>query len=203
MNCRICGGNMQFRWTLPVFHNRYLASYHECVSCHSLQIENPTWLEESYREIHTPEYQALEGRASIQRSEIVRDWIHSIGFTKGKVLDFGGGPGHLKRMLESQGFQVDIYDPYYANSALGSDYDLIVCSDVVEHLIYPNAAAQLFNFVSKGWVLVKTPLYVSGLHKEDWWLLAREYGQHVTMWSENALRLFRERNGLKLLWLPF
>lgn len=57
-------------------------------------------------------------------------------------LDFGCGKGPaLMAMFEEQGFNMQGYDLYYRNdtSVLGSCYDFITLTEVIEHLASPNS----------------------------------------------------------------
>ncbi len=56
-------------------------------------------------------------------------------------LDFGSGPGPtLSIMFEESGYDMRIYDLYYANdkSVFNSTYDFITSTEVIEHLKSPN-----------------------------------------------------------------
>lgn len=55
-------------------------------------------------------------------------------------LDFGSGPGPtLSLMLEEKGYQVDLYDKYYAKdeSVFNTEFDFITLTEVIEHLSDP------------------------------------------------------------------
>jgi hypothetical protein len=57
-------------------------------------------------------------------------------------LDYGSGPGPtLSVMLEEAGYDVALYDPYYADhpGVLLDTYDFITCTEVVEHFFNPAA----------------------------------------------------------------
>jgi hypothetical protein len=76
-------------------------------------------------------------------------------------LDFGSGPGPtLSVMLEEQGMEVSIYDPYYApdGAVLKKPYDFVTCSEVVEHFRNPSQDWMcLVGLVSAGgWLGVMT-----------------------------------------------
>jgi 2-polyprenyl-3-methyl-5-hydroxy-6-metoxy-1,4-benzoquinol methylase len=57
-------------------------------------------------------------------------------------LDYGCGPGPaLSVMLEELGYDVALYDPFYADNAavLLDSYDFITCTEVAEHFFNPAA----------------------------------------------------------------
>lgn len=65
-------------------------------------------------------------------------------------LDFGSGPGPtLSVMLEEAGFDMAIYDIFYANnmSVLQSEYDFITTTEVVEHLSKPGKVLESLYFM--------------------------------------------------------
>jgi SAM-dependent methyltransferase len=69
-------------------------------------------------------------------------------------LDFGCGPGPaLAHMLREAGFDVAVYDSFYApdESVLEQRYDFICATEVVEHLHQPgNELARLWRIVRPG-----------------------------------------------------
>lgn len=55
-------------------------------------------------------------------------------------LDFGSGPEPvLATLLDARGYQMRIYDPYYApeRGVLEQNYNFITCSEVIEHIYAP------------------------------------------------------------------
>ncbi|MDX2454533.1 class I SAM-dependent methyltransferase [Desulfosarcina sp.] len=78
-----------------------------------------------------------------------------------KGLDFGCGPGPtLSVLLEEQGQQVDLYDPFYYDdpSVFHKKYDFICATEVVEHLRDPKREfASLFKMLKRGgWLGIMT-----------------------------------------------
>ena len=76
-------------------------------------------------------------------------------------LDFGSGPGPtLCRMFSEAGYEVALYDPYYAAeiSVLSTQYDFITMTEVVEHLAAPGMELdRLWNCLSPGgWLGIMT-----------------------------------------------
>ncbi|MAT90992.1 MAG: methyltransferase [Halioglobus sp.] len=78
-------------------------------------------------------------------------------------LDFGCGPGPaLACMLRERGFEVALYDPFYApdRTPLQGSYDFISATEVVEHLHRPGEElARLWSLLRPGgWLGVMTKL---------------------------------------------
>ncbi|MEP4371870.1 MAG: class I SAM-dependent methyltransferase, partial [Alloalcanivorax venustensis] len=72
-------------------------------------------------------------------------------------LDFGCGPGPaLARMLEERGHPMRVYDPIYAPdpAALDQQYDFVTCTEVLEHLHWPEREWRRFAELVKpgGWL---------------------------------------------------
>jgi len=82
-----------------------------------------------------------------------------------KGLDFGSGPGPaLALMLAEAGYDMAIYDPFYApqRAVLQNRYDFISCSEVVEHFHFPGREFQLLwqLLAVRGWLGIMTKLVI-------------------------------------------
>lgn len=67
-----------------------------------------------------------------------------------RALDFGSGPGPdwvLAHLLIEEGVKVEIYDAYFAPEKVYIDktYDLITCTEVLEHLKEPLETLKLLK----------------------------------------------------------
>lgn len=88
-------------------------------------------------------------------------------------LDFGAGPGPtLSVMLEEAGFDMAIYDIYYApdRSVLANRYDFITATEVVEHLSRPGEVlGHLWTMLEPGgWLGLMTKLVRDKASFERW-----------------------------------
>ena len=106
-----------------------------------------------------------------------------------KGLDFGCGPGPtLSALLEAQGQQVDLYDPFYFNdpSVFHKKYDFITATEVVEHLHDPKQAfVELFKMLKRGgWLGIMTKL-VMDEHAFRQWHYIRDL-THICFFSRNT-----------------
>lgn len=128
-----------------------------------------------------------------------------------KGLDFGSGPGPaLAPMFTEAGFDMAIYDPFYApdRSVLQSRYDFISCSEVVEHFHFPGRELQLLweLLAVEGWLGVMTklvidrqafsrwhykndPTHVAFFSRETFVYLAREWNAHLEFIGSDVVLL--------------
>jgi 2-polyprenyl-3-methyl-5-hydroxy-6-metoxy-1,4-benzoquinol methylase len=79
------------------------------------------------------------------------------------ILDFGSGPEPvLAQLLREMGFKVDIYDIFFApeEEYLDRTYDLITCTEVLEHLKDPlKALGILRNLLNPGGIIAIMTLF--------------------------------------------
>ena len=105
-------------------------------------------------------------------------------------LDFGSGPGPtLSRMFVEAGYDMAVYDPYYAadSSVLQGGYDFITASEVAEHLYRPGEVlAQLYGLLRPdGWLGLMTKLVSDRAAFANWYY--KQDPTHVCFFSRRAL----------------
>ena len=111
-------------------------------------------------------------------------------------LDFGCGPGPaLSVVLQQQGHQVDLFDPFYYNdpAALTKVYDFICATEVVEHLRDPNKEfTALFSMLKPGgWLAIMTKLMIDP-HAFRQWHYIRD-PTHICFYSRNTFTYLAQR----------
>jgi len=133
-----------------------------------------------------------------------------------KGLDFGCGPGPaLAAMLTEQGYEMDLYDPFYHDdsSVLDKQYDFICTTEVVEHLRNPEPEFErLFSMLRPGGVLgIMTKLAAGRERFANWHYirdlthicfygqatfeyLAGKYGAELTCVGNDVILLCKKRN---------
>lgn len=107
----------------------------------------------------------------------------------GRGLDFGSGPGPtLSVMLEERGYEVAIYDPYFAPdpAPLERTYDFVTCTETAEHFFDPRAELGRLNDLVRpgGWLGVMTR-FVDDRRLADW-SYARDR-THVCFYARETL----------------
>ena len=214
LTCRICSGPVDHRWNAPVLNDRYVAAYHECRCCHSLQILEPTWLEEAYACESKPlAWTGDMGRYARNFSEYcyLRSLREAGVLPAGpRLLDFGGGYGLLTQMLFTAGLDAWQSDPYVSMPFFAQDrfiadletvpagsFDIVTSFEVFEHLLQPLEIGRSLKRLLRpdGFLMISTGVYQASQHGPDWPYLAREGGQHITFWSRQALSHFAHQLG--------
>jgi len=145
MTCWICQSA-----TIPRCHPVSGVLFHACSKCGFIFKDQS----------HFPSREAEERRYQEHNNEIddvkYRNYFKAFidrcvaPYSKGnKVLDYGSGPTPvLKDVLERDyHYQVDIYDPFFAQSKanFNKTYDVITCTEVLEHVQDVHKLFRLFT----------------------------------------------------------
>ena len=109
-----------------------------------------------------------------------------------KGLDFGCGHGPaLADMLRSDGFDVDLYDPFFFpnKGVFSKQYDFITSSETVEHFFDPFKEFDTLNnlLAPKGWLAIMTSFLTTGDAFEDWYY--RRDPTHVVFYTERTFEV--------------
>ncbi len=147
--------------------------------------------------IHDPEYEEIRPRTlarivnehfSENREDII-------------VLDYGSGSGQFGNTLFAFGFaSVTSYDPFSSPSRPTSQYDMITCFEVFEHVVDPQAlVADLASFLSSdGAIFLTTGICTEAILDaglQNWDYCSPRNG-HISFYSLQSLRHLAETRGL-------
>lgn len=88
-------------------------------------------------------------------------------------LDYGSGPGPtLSVMLEEAGFDMAVYDPFFApdTTPLGRRYDFITCTETAEHFFRPGDELRRLDALLRpgGWLAIMTEMFDHGRPFHEW-----------------------------------
>lgn len=107
------------------------------------------------------------------------------------ILDYGAGPGPaLATMLREAGHQVTLYDPFFAPdpAALEDIYDVITCTETVEHFHDPARDFERFNTLLRpgGWLAIMTCFQTDDAAFANWHY--RKDPTHVVFYRSETFR---------------
>jgi len=120
--------------------------------------------------------------------------------TDKRILDFGSGPNPLlKELLELKGYSVDIYDRYFHDYPYSGCYDMIISTEVIEHLKSPLKILESLkeSLNEGGYLSLKTAFHPD----EDsaflkWWY--KEDSTHISFFSMKTFEYISGKTGLKM-----
>jgi len=200
-SCRLCGGALQSLFSKKVL-GKYDVSYHKCSECHSLQTENPYWINEAYQKDNLSNTDTGAVQRNLNNLPVC--YFISKLLRANNVIDIGGGDGLLCRLLRDHKVNCYIKDKYstptYAQGFTEENFetpDLVIGFEVIEH--YPNPMSDLdemFNRQPQA-LLLSTSIYTN--EKENWWYLSSESGQHVFFYSKKAMLMIAEKYSYELI----
>lgn len=116
-------------------------------------------------------------------------------------LDFGCGPGPaLARMLEEAGLHMALYDPFFYPDAAALDrrYDVITCTEVVEHLHHPAEVFRMLDSLLRpgGCLGIMTCFQTDDARFDNWHY--RRDPTHVVFYREQTFRWLAQHYGWDL-----
>jgi SAM-dependent methyltransferase len=194
MNCPLCQHS-----DTPLFAEAGQRRYFRCSRC-ELTFLDPAQrpdaqTERAYYDLHQnspddPGYRAFLNRLAQPLSALLPANSHG--------LDFGCGPGPaLARMLEEQGHRMALYDPIFApnENALQQRYDVVTCTEVVEHFHQPQREFARFNTLVKpgGLLAVMTGMLDDQIDFARWHY--RRDPTHVCFYRQATFAWWAQRYG--------
>jgi hypothetical protein len=200
-NCKICESKSNQIFSGKIL-NKYEIDYFKCENCGFIQTETAYWLQESYSNVIASTDIGLVARnLSLQN---ITEWIVKKYFDyNAKFIDFAGGYGMFVRLMRDKGFDFYRQDFFCENlfaqyfdiqDQENVKYELLTAFEVFEHLENPLAEiAKMFNYADS--ILFSTeiqPKYEMN-SINDWRYFAKETGQHIAFYTENALEIIANK----------
>lgn len=141
-----------------MFYKDKIRSYYQCSNCKLIYVPTKDLLSP---EVEKSRYDKHQNNPSDQNyrkflNRMLKPMLEHI--SKGdNGLDFGSGPGPtLSLMFEESGYDMEIYDHFYANNpaVLEKEYDFITTTEVAEHLHKPKVTLdKLWSILKSGGTL--------------------------------------------------
>ena len=119
-------------------------------------------------------------------------------------LDYGCGPGPaLKLLLEEKGFEMSVYDPFYApdECMLKRQYDFVTCTEVVEHFYAPAKDWHKLTHLLKpgGWLAIMTSLLLPDTDFNAWYYKTEP--THVMFYTPKTMEHIASKFGLVIKYI--
>ncbi len=199
--CKICQG-----LTTVIEYEKKNWLFHRCTNCGFVQRDKKDYLkpeEEKARYLLHDNSQQAEGYVEYLQ-HFWRTALLPFASSGRRGLDFGCGPEPQLARLLSKNFRyhMDIYDLYFAPGKVfrRRHYDLITCTEVLEHLANPLEYFEFFrqHLEEDGILAVMTLLQPE---EEDFleWFYIRDQ-THRSFFTQQALVIAGEKSGLKLIY---
>jgi len=188
MNCIVCNNE-----STESFQTTESKTYWNCKGC-SAKFLDPSL----YIELNIEKERYLEHDNRID-DEAYRSFLSRLANPLQKKLsfddaglDFGCGHGPaLADMLQAEGFQIDLYDPFFFpdKKVFTKKYNFITCTETVEHFHHP---FQEFNALDSllapgGWLGIMTCFLTTDEAFESWYY--RRDPTHVTFYCEKTFEV--------------
>ena len=199
ISCPVCSASAHV-----IVDEKTSITYHCCTACDywcKAPEHHPTLPEQKPRyDLHENDPDDPGYRAYFQR---FLDWVLPQVTTQGRALDFGSGASDLlATMLSEAGFDATRYDPIYHPDTgyRGDHYDLIVSTEVFEHLSDPMAVfAHLADRLAPGGYLALQTQF----HPDDAAAFLRWYYRldptHIGFFTPRTFQKMARQQGLAYL----
>jgi hypothetical protein len=204
MKCRICQNHSPGFASATVLR-KHQVEYFRCGTCGFIQTQQPTWLHEAYSEAIAASDIGLVGR-NFFLAGITHSVLSLCSNPGGRFLDFGGGYGLFVRLMRDRGFDFRWDDPFCQNLlARGFEadpadhFEVLTAFEVFEHLPDPVPSVESMAARADS-IFFSTELQPPGPPKpEGWGYYSLESGQHVALYTREALIQLGRQLGMRLL----
>jgi 2-polyprenyl-6-hydroxyphenyl methylase/3-demethylubiquinone-9 3-methyltransferase len=176
-------------------------SYHRCVECGFLFTAFfDDWSDEDFRRfIYNEDYWLVDPEYQAIRPRQVADHLAALleDQRQARILDYGAGSGLFAQRLVELGFHdVTSYDPISLPIRPSGRFDIITCTEVIEHSPTPMASFEDMRslLAEPGCIILGETLQPPeiGVIRANWWYVAPRNG-HVSTFADVTLARLAER----------
>ena len=204
IKCRCCEKNNSFK----IFSAELLSKkveYFECENCRYVFTEEPTWLDEAYKNSMNDSDTGIMSR-NLSNISSVMATLTMLRNRNSTIVDYAGGYGYLVRLLRDIGVNALWSDPYAKNLfAKGFEYKnndsakIVTAFEAFEHFVKPcEEMAKLVNIAPN--ILITTSIIPKPTPKPlDWCYYGLDHGQHIGFFRFETLKYIADKFDLFLL----
>ncbi len=200
MACKICKST-----TTKIVDSKKDRLYHRCSVCDYISLDDKFYLDKSLEKKHYDNHHNnLQSLGYVEMFErLISEYIAPYRSKIDKALDFGCGEGEvLPILLQRDGICCDRYDYFYFPKKVyeGSSYDLIVSTEVFEHLSNPmEVFTELVSHLNKdGYLLLMSSFHPSNEELFLKWFYIKDV-THIGFFSMKTFNYIAKRLNLKIL----
>jgi SAM-dependent methyltransferase len=172
--CKICDNE-----TIDIVDNKTKKIYHKCLECEYIFLDEFFYVDEVREKKHYDKHHnSFESLGYVKMFEdLIEEFVAPLKENIKSALDFGCGEGEvLPVLLERNNIVCDRYDLFYFPQKvyLGKEYDIILSTEVFEHLKNPlEIFKELLSYVKKdGYLLLMSAFHPSNDEEFlKWWYI--------------------------------
>jgi ferredoxin len=206
--CKICNSSGDIFAESQVMRV-YRAQWWQCGNCGFVCPVEAPWLAEAYKSAINFSDVGLVSR-SINASNDTCGFLSQVKQLHGPYCDYGGGYGLFVRLMRDRGHNFFWSDPYcenlFAKMFEGNrqqHFEMVTAFEVFEHLEDPHHGLKEMLDFSKV-ILISTCLLPKPRPlPEDWWYYGLDHGQHISLYTTEALQILAESHGLRYKYLKY
>ncbi|MFK5975118.1 MAG: class I SAM-dependent methyltransferase [Sulfurovum sp.] len=178
--------------------------YHQCESCEYI-FKSPKYYRDfdTQKERYNLHQNEEENEGYIAYFERFLNFVLPLTKSPQKALDFGCGVSSLlSKLLLKNGIECDYYDPIYHPDREYKDkkYDLIVSTEVFEHLHNPNEVfRELLSLLdNNGYLAIQTEFHPNNLEKFSKWYYHKD-PTHIVFLRAKTFEVLASKYGGKVI----
>jgi len=196
--CTICNNT-----TTPIDSGK--KRYYRCQNCDFIFLDHSQILDSKTEKIrYLFHNNTIENLGYVKMFEKFFDKIFPLMAKVKTILDFGCGPGPvMAELLKRKGYEVFLYDIYFNDikQNLENEYDLIISTEVFEHLKDPKRVMQQLVKIIKpnGYLALMTRFHPEDSEKfKSWYYKADE--THIGFFTPQTFKYLANEFNLKILY---
>lgn len=200
--CKICGSK-----TREIFYTKKNFKYYCCDKCEFISRDEASKVsvEAELKIYGNHNNSADDERYVAYFRKFIDNAIMDYHTGEKKGFDFGSGPIPVLSTVLSRdyGFEMDIYDLYYAKEKVyvGKTYSLVTSTEVVEHLQEPIEYFEIFKSLMKkdGILSIMTIFHPRNDEEFLGWHYMRDI-THISFYTPKTMSYIAERLGFELIY---